>query len=127
MGPHHLRQKFKRPPPLINNIHELLLRPNSPDNDLIFPTSQTLIRLVAELSERHSQRSPFLLAHIVVQLGLHRRWGDFKDFDVRASADELFAEAEREAIQCGFGGRVGGHVPGWDNSEVGAGASVHCQ
>ena len=39
MRPHHLRQELKRAPTLINDIEELLLRSNGPNDDLILPTS----------------------------------------------------------------------------------------
>ena len=80
MRSHHLRQKLKRPPPLIHNIHKLLRRPDTPNNDLVFPTRQPFIRFVAELGQRHPQRAALLLAHVIVQLRLHGRRGDFEDF-----------------------------------------------
>ena len=66
MRPHDICQKLKRTSTLVHDIHELFRRSSATDDDLIFPTSQTLIRFVTELGERHTQRSSLFLAHVVV-------------------------------------------------------------
>ena len=93
MRSHHICQELECAPPLVHNIHELVLRSNTTNDDLVFPTSQTFVRFITELSERHAQRPSFFLAHIVVQFRLHGWWGDFKDLGVRSRVGELFAEA----------------------------------
>ena len=66
MRPHHICQKLKRTSTLVHDIHELFLRSDATDDDLVFPASQTLIRFITEFGERHAQRSSPFLAHVVV-------------------------------------------------------------
>ena len=115
-----MRQRPERASPLVDNLMERLGRPNAPDNHLVLPRRQPFVSLVAELIERHTERSSPLLAHVVVQLRLHG-WGrDFENLDARAGVGELLAEAQGKAVQSGFGGGVGGQAEGWDDGEVGA-------
>ncbi len=53
MRPYHLRQELEHAPPLVDDIQELLRRPNAPDDNLVAPLGQAGVRLVAELGQRH--------------------------------------------------------------------------
>lgn len=53
MRPYHLGQELEHAPPLVDDIHELLLRPNAPDDNLVAPLGEADVRLVAELGQRH--------------------------------------------------------------------------
>ena len=66
MRSHHFRQEIKHPPPLVDDIQELLLRPDAPNDNLVATLDQTVVRLVTELGERHSECSSLILAHVVV-------------------------------------------------------------
>ena len=58
---------LSRRTPLIHNIIKHILRPNSPNNNLVLTLEESLMCQIGELTQWHAKCTAFFLAHIVVE------------------------------------------------------------
>lgn len=72
---HNLGQMLSRRTPLIHNIVKDILRPNSPNNNLVLTLDESPVCQISELTQWHSECTAFFLAHVVVEFG----WKHIRD------------------------------------------------
>ena len=124
---HHPSQPLKLGPPLIHNLHERLIWPNITHNDMILTVRQTFIRLLRECIEWHPELTTRCFSHsAIMKLGLHWRWPELDDLDIRFRMRKLIAETHDESIERGLGSGVSWDCCSWDEGKV-RGRAARCQ
>ena len=67
---HHLCQIFKGTPPLVDNLIESVRRTNRSNDDLVASRGEAFARFIHVLADWHTELSPLLRPHVVVQFRL---------------------------------------------------------